>query len=289
MNESPSPNAFTRRQFLHTGLLTSATLVFTAAPTTSFAAVTKPAVDPSHGLKLGMASYSLRKFTLDQAIEMTHQAGLKYICLKDVHLPLNSSAETRREARTRIEAAGLTLLGGGVVYLKNEQEIRDALQYAKEAGMPTLVCAPDPAIIGTLEKLAQEFNIRIAIHNHGPDNNQYPSPLDAFKLVQDRDPHLGICMDVGHTVRLGQDPVDVMNRCAGRLYDFHIKDVTEAKPQGTTTEVGRGVIDIVAVLKGLVAMHYAGHVALEYEAHAENPMPGILESAGYMRGVLAVQ
>jgi sugar phosphate isomerase/epimerase len=213
---------------------------------------------------------------------------LKYISLKDVHLPLKSTTEEREAAHHKIEAAGLVLMGGGVIYLKNqEDEIRAAFAYVKDAGMPTMVCAPDPAALDTVERMAKQHDIRIAIHNHGPDNNQYPSPLDVLRLVKDRDPHMGICMDVGHTVRLGQDPVAVMRQCASRLYDFHIKDVTEATAKGASIEVGRGVIDIVAVLEELVGMKYPYHVALEHEANADNPLPAIIESVAYMRGVLA--
>ena len=130
-------------------------------------------------------------------------------------------------------------------------------------------------------------SLRIAIHNHGPTDKKYPSPLDVLRLVKDRDNHMGICMDVGHTVRIGEDPVPVINQCASRLYDFHMKDVTAAARDGKPTEVGRGIIDIVGVLRALVRIRYSHHVALEYEAKADAPMPGIMESLAFMRGVLA--
>jgi sugar phosphate isomerase/epimerase len=205
-----------------------------------------------------------------------------------MHLPMKSSRAERQEARAKIESAGLILLGGGVIYLNNnEAEIRAALEYVKDAGMPTMVCSPEPAALDTLERTAKEYDVRIAIHNHGPGDKRYPSPLDVMKLVKDRDPRMGLCIDVGHTVRLGEDPVAVIQACANRLYDFHIKDVTEATAKGGATEIGKGVIDIVAVLRALVGLNYAHHVALEYETNAEAPMPGMLESYGYLRGVLA--
>ncbi len=281
-------NALNRRRFLQAGLLSSAALAAGTFPANSFAGAAKAGGDPFRGLKMGVTTYTLRNFNLDQAIAMTREAGLKYISLKDVHLPLKSTPDERREARRKIEAAGLVLMGGGVIYFNNkEEEIRAAFDYAKDAGMPTMICAPDPAALDTIEKMAKQYDIRIAIHNHGPDKNQYPSPLDVLRLVKDRDAHMGICMDVGHTVRIGEDPVAVLQQCAGRLYDFHMKDVTEAAPKGTTIEVGRGVIDIVAVLKALVGLKFSYHVALEYEAHADAPMPGIVESLAYIRGVLA--
>jgi sugar phosphate isomerase/epimerase len=172
--------------------------------------------------------------------------------------------------------------------MKNDvEQIRDSFQYAKEAGMPTIVCSPDIEALDTVEKLAKEYNIRIAIHNHGPGDKKYPSPLDVLRLVKDRDEHMGICIDVGHTVRIGEDPIEAIHQCAKRLYDFHIKDESEAAPGGKPTEVGLGVIDIVGVLKALVDQRYAFHVGLEYEAKENDPLPGVIESFGYMRGVLA--
>jgi sugar phosphate isomerase/epimerase len=280
--------ALTRRRFLQASLLVSSSLATLAIPALARAGATKPQRDPLDGLKMGMASYTYRKFSLDQAIAMTKQAGVKYINLKDVHLALTSTAAECAAAHARIEAAGLTLMGGGVVYMKNnETEVRRDFEYAKNAGMPTIVCSPDLDALDLVEKTAKEFAIRAAIHNHGPSDKLYPSPRDVFKLVKDRDPVMGICMDVGHTVRIGEDPVAVIQDCAPRLYDFHIKDVTSPTAQGVSIEVGRGVIDIVGVLKALVAIKFTGHVGLEHEANPDAPQPGVLESVAYMRGILA--
>jgi len=139
-----------------------------------------------------------------------------------------------------------------------------------------------------VERAVRDFkDIRVAIHNHGPGDKRYPSPLDVLRLVESRDERIGICMDVGHTVRIGQDPVEVLHKCATRLYDFHMKDVTAAAAEGKPTEVGRGVIDIVGVLRALVALKWPYHVALEYEANGHAPLPGALESFGFIRGALA--
>jgi inosose dehydratase len=281
-------SALNRRRFLQTGLLGSTVLAAAALPISLGAAVTKADRDPFDGLRIGMASYTLRKFTLDQAIVMTKQAGVKYLCLKEVHLPFKSTTAERQEARRKIEAASLTLAGGGVIYMKNDAaEIRGIFEYAKDAGMPTIVCSPDPEALDTVEKMAKEYDLRIAIHNHGPTDKKYPSPRDVLRMVAKRDSRLGICMDVGHTVRIGEDPVAVIEECAGRLYDFHIKDVTAPTAQGGPIEVGKGVIDIVAVLKTLLKLRFPYCVNLEYEANADAPMPGVIASYAYIRGVLA--
>jgi inosose dehydratase len=284
MKHAFNPGTLDRRNFLKSGLLTSAALALTAAD----GAVTKTERPAYDGLKLGIASYTFRKFTLDQAIEMSKAAGAGYISLKDFHLPYKSTTAERREARKKIEAAGLVLISGGVIYMKNnEAEIRGFFDYARDAGMPTIVCSPDVEALDTVEKVVKEYDIRIAIHNHGPGDKKYPSPMDVLRLVKDRDPRMGLCIDVGHTVRLAEDPVAAIEQCSKRLYDFHIKDETEAAAKGKPTEVGRGVIDIVGVLKALVSIQYGYHVGLEYEAKETDPMPGVLESFGYMRGALA--
>jgi inosose dehydratase len=278
-----------RRSFLQTSLLgSSAALAAASLGGNVFGAVTKPESDPDGGLKLGIASYTFRNFTLDQAIDMTKQAGFKYINLKEVHLPLKSTTEERQAARHKIEAAGLKLMGGGVIYMKNnEAEIQRDFEYARDSGMPVIVCSPVPEALDMVEKKAREFNILIAIHNHGPTDKFYPSPMDVFARIKDRDPLMGICMDVGHTVRIGVDPVERIARCGSRLHDLHFKDVTKAAKDGKETELGRGVIDIVGVLKALSARKFPYHVGLEYEGNAFNPFPYVMECAGYLRGVVA--
>jgi len=279
-----------RRRFIQTGLLGSAAALAAAnLGPNAFAAVTKPERDPDGGLKLGMASYTYRKFPLDEAIAMTKQAGFKYINLKDAHLKLDSTSAERQAARQKIEAAGLKLMGGGVIYIKNDEaQIQRVFEYAKDAGMPVIVCSPVPNALDAIEKKAKEFDILIAIHNHGPDMDKtYPSPLDILPLIKDRDPVMGICMDIGHTVRAGVDPVECVERCGGRLLDMHMKDVTKAAKEGKATELGKGVIDIVALLKALSARKFPYHIGLEYEANGDNPQPYVMECAGYLRGVMA--
>lgn len=284
MNKTVTIN---RRGFLQAGLAGS-TVLAAAWPKIMFGQEAQGGRDPYRGLKVGIASYSLRKFSLDDAIAKTKEAGVKYICLKDVHLPLKSSTAQRQEARRKIEAAGLVLMGGGVIYLSNkEEEVRNAFEYAKDAGMPTIVCSPDPAAMDTVEKFAKEYKIRIAIHNHGPGDKRYPSPLDVLKMVKDRHELMGICMDVGHSVRLGEDPLAVIKQCGSRLYDFHIKDVNAATAKGAAVVMGKGIIDIPGVLKALLSLKYSYHVALEHEIDADAPMPGIIESFACMRRALA--
>jgi sugar phosphate isomerase/epimerase len=277
-----------RRQFFKAGLLGSTAWAALGAPGHLIAGVTKAKRALYDGLKLGIASYTFRKFSLEQAIAMSKEAGAVSISVKDFHLPYKSTSAERQEARRKVEAAGLELASGGVIYMKNnDAEIRRLFEYAKEAGLPTIVCSPDVEALDTVEKMVKEYNIRIAIHNHGPGDQKYPSPLDVLRLVKDRDERMGVCIDVGHTVRIGEDPVEAIHQCAKRLYDFHMKDETEATAKGKPIAVGLGVIDIVGVLKALLEIKYASNIGLEYEDKENDPMPGVFESFGYLRGALA--
>ena len=282
---STLPAALNRRQFLHTHMLGLAAFATADLPV---ALLGQAAADPWHGLKLGVASYSFRKFTLDQAIAMTVELGLKYISLKDVHLPLQSTTAERQEARKKVEAAGLTIISGGVIAMPDKEEvIRNAFQYAKDAGMPTIVCAPAKEAMDTVEKMVKEFDIRIAIHNHGPGDKVFPSPLDALAAVEHRDPRCGLCIDVGHTVRIGDNAVADIQKCASRLFDFHLKDVSAARPVGKAVVIGTGVIDIPAVLKALVDAKFSGHLGIEFEINDTDPLPGMKQSVAYLRKAFA--
>ncbi|MEW6236765.1 MAG: sugar phosphate isomerase/epimerase [Candidatus Omnitrophota bacterium] len=241
------------------------------------------------GLKVGIASYSTREFTLDQTIEMAKRLDVRYLTLKDFHLKMDTTAEERNEAARKIKDAGLVLMGGGVIYMKNdEKQVRNAFEYARDAGMPVIVGAPDIDALPLVEKMVNEFDIKVAIHNHGPGDNKYPSPLDAYRCALPYDKRIGLCIDIGHSVRWGDNEIEVIRAVKDRLYDFHIKDVSARAKEGKMIEIGRGVIDIPGVLKTLMEIGFTGHVALEYEKESKDPLPGMAESFGYLRGVLAV-
>ena len=273
-----------RRQFLQAGVFGSAAIA-AGFPARLRGADDK---DPWRGLKMGVASYSLRNYSLDQAIAMTKELGVNYICLKDKHLKLDSTKEVREEAHRKVVAAGLTLMSCGVIDMPNkESTVRNAFQYAKDASIPTIVCSPAPDALDLVEKMVKEFDIRIAIHNHGPGDKKFPSPLGALLSVQDRDPRMGICIDVGHTTRLGEDPVAAIHRCAKRLYDFHMKDVSAAKADAKAVVIGKGVINIRAVLRAMLDVKFAGLVGMEYEVAGNDPLPGMKESMAFLRETMA--
>jgi len=276
-----------RRRFLQLTAL-GATATFSGisgpAPRTAQAAAASPAKPK---LKLGLASYTLRKFDLDQTLAMTKRVGLKYIAFKSFHLPLDSSPDHIRAVVAKVKGAGLELYGGGVIYMRNEEQVRQAFEYAKAAGMTTIIGVPAHNLLPLVDRLVKDYDIKVAIHNHGPGDKVYPIPASAYALIKDLDPRIGLCNDIGHTCRSGIDPSVSVEKYADRLHDVHVKDVSAAVREGHTVEVGRGVIDIPKFLRTLVKIDYQGIVSFEYEKDENDPLPGLAESVGYVRGVLA--
>ena len=239
-------------------------------------------------LKLGLASYSMREFPLDQALAWAKLMDVKYMTFKDVHIPRTDPPEATRALRAKIEAAGITIMGGGTITIPNDPvKIKKEFEYAKNAGFPLIYVDPDPAALDTLEQMAKTYDIRVAIHNHGPENKNWPAPRDAYAAVKSRDKRLGLCIDIGHTLRTGTDPVQACRECRDRLYDMHVKDLATKTERESQVEVGRGIIDFPGLFKTLIEIGYQGQVGLEYEINAKAPLPGMIESMAYMRGVLA--
>jgi sugar phosphate isomerase/epimerase len=274
-----------RRRFLTTA--TAAAAWTTVRPLPGFDTAALAASAPVK-LKLGVASYSMREFTLDQTLEMARTLGVTRMTFKDVHVPRTDPPEATRALRAKIEAAGITIMGGGTITIKNDPAaIEKEFVYAKNAGFPLIFADPEPAALDTIERFAKSYDIRVAIHNHGPEDKRWPRPQDAYAAIKSRDKRLGLCIDVGHTTRTGADPVQACRECRDRLYDMHVKDLASKTEKESQVEVGRGVIDFPGLFRTLIEIGYQGQVGLEYEINAKNPLPGMSESMAYMRGVLA--
>lgn len=282
----PLSIAPTRRDLLRLAGVAVTSPVWATASASFASDVAKPTKKPSP-LKIGIASYSLRNFPLDRVLEACKEMGVRHLTLKDVHLSRTDPPETTRALRQKIEAAGVTIMGGGTLTWKvnDEAEIRRDFEYAKNGGFPLMVCSPAPETLDTVEKLVKEYDIKVAIHNHGPEDKWYPAPKDALDKIGSRDPRMGICMDIGHATRAGADIVASVGLAGPRLLDLHIKDLADASNRDSQVEVGRGLLDIPSLFKALVKARYAGHVALEYEIKAKDPFAGMHESLAYMRGV----
>lgn len=245
-------------------------------------------LNDSGKIKLGIASYTFREFSLEETLRMTKQVGMDYIALKSMHLPLDKSDSEILGVKNKIEKAGIKLYGAGVVYMKNEDEVVNAFRYAKAAGMKTIIGVPDHELLDLVEKKVKETDIQVAIHNHGPGDDLYPSPESIIDKIGNRDKRIGMCMDIGHTQRIGLDPASEALKYFDRLLDVHLKDVDKSTPEGDTVEIGRGVIDIQAFLQVLLENRYSGIASFEYEKDGKDPLAGLAESIGYVKGVLSL-
>jgi sugar phosphate isomerase/epimerase len=248
----------------------------------------KPQLMGSEKIRLGIASYTFREFSLKETLIMTKKVGMDYIALKSTHLPLDTTDNKIMEVKNQVEKAGITLYGAGVVYMKNEEEVLNAFRYAKAAGMKTIIGVPNHDLLDLVEKQVKETDIQVAIHNHGPGDDLYPSPESIIEKVGNRDKRIGMCLDIGHTQRIGLDPASEALKYFNRLLDVHLKDVDKSTPEGDTVEIGRGVIDIQAFLRVLLENQYSGVASFEYEKDGKDPLAGLAESVGYVKGILSL-
>ena len=274
---------FSRRNFLRI-----AGVGAVAAQTPSLLASNPPS--PVKGkdipFQLGIASYTFREFSLEDTIEMTSRLDIKKLCLKSMHMPLNATPEEIKNMAAKVREAGIDLYGGGVIYMRSAEEVENAFAYAGHAGMKVIVGVPEHELLELCNKKVRETGILLAIHNHGPGDEKYPTPESAYKLIKEMDPGMGLCVDIGHTVRIGVDPIEDTAKYIDRVHDIHIKDEDKAEASGQTCEIGHGVIDIPGFLKMLIEKNYNKVVSFEYEKDGKDPLDGLAESVGYVRGVL---
>jgi len=275
-----------RRHFLQGGTLAAAAAV---APRSSLGLTPKQETGKPCPIQLGIATYTFRAFQRDKMIGFLKQLNIDQINAKDIKDHLPSDAQQEQAALKDYSAAGIKLHAAGAIYFRKDEDedIRAKFEYCKRAGIGVIVAGdPTPETLPRVEKFVKQYDIRIAIHNHGPEDPVWPSPLDILKLVKNLDPRIGCCIDVGHTVRAGTDVVEAINAVGPRLFNMHIKDLSDFKSKESQVAVGRGLMPIREIFAALARINYKGFVDLEYEIHEDEPMPGVIESIAYMRGVL---
>jgi sugar phosphate isomerase/epimerase len=275
-----------RRNFLQSGTL------FVAGAAVSRSASAMPPSEETgkpSPVQLGIATYTFRNFARDKMIEFLKELRINQINAKDVkdHLPTDQQQE---EAAVKdYDAAGIKLHAAGAIYFRKDEDndIRAKFEYCKRAGIGVIVAGdPTPETLPRVEKFVKEYDIRIAIHNHGPEDPVWPSPLDILKLVKKYDPRIGCCIDVGHTARAGTDVVEAIHTAGPRLLNMHMKDLADFKSKESQVAVGQGKMPVREIFTALAQINYKGFVDLEYEIKADDPLPGAMESVAYMRGVL---
>jgi sugar phosphate isomerase/epimerase len=287
MNNHPS-----RRQMLKASALAAAALPFTSSlsESTSVKAALPENADAWHGLKVGVATYTFRELPIEKCIAGVKRVNLQYVSIKNVknHVDLSHTPEERRTRAQMFRDAGITPLSVGNVSLKNDEaDIRRAFEYARDCGVKVMVCAPPKDAVPLLDKFVKEFDIKLAIHNHGPEDKNFPSPYDVWNAVEKYDERIGLCIDVGHTARANVNPAEAIVKCRARLYDLHIKDIYALGNKNTPIEAGRGILDLKSIYAALLKIKYQGLVGWEYEKDGTDPLPGLAESVGYTKGLMS--
>lgn len=238
-------------------------------------------------VRLGVASYTFRKFDAAHLIEFMQQLKCPYLHVRDVHLPMTPLEDVAAKAAA-FRAAGLTLTGVGNVSLTKDDEVdvRAKFEYAKAAGVGLMACAASHTALPRLERFVREYDIRLALHNNGPTNKEFPAPVDVLNAVKNLDPRMGCCVDVGAAIRAGAEPLASIRAAGARLFQIHMKDVADRSATASDVAVGEGVMPVRAIFAALAEMKYAGYVDLEFEIMPDDPMPGVVESFAFMRGVM---
>ena len=212
-------------------------------------------------LSLGLATYSLRKLPTDDAIRALGVLGITRVSLFRVHMPIveGTPGGDCRVIAKKFRDAGITVTGTGVVTLKNsEGAMRRAFECGRAAGLTTMTASyavpPDKDALLLTERFVREYDIRIAFHNHGPEDTIFPSPYDVMRAVEPYDERMGLCIDVGHSARAGVDPAEAIIKCRARLYDVHLKDTVAGVgvKKDVPVVLGNGRLDLRAIMAALL-------------------------------------
>jgi sugar phosphate isomerase/epimerase len=242
--------------------------------------------DDGELFKVAIAGYTFVNFNLDETLKMMKEVDVHYLCIKDFHLPLNSTDEEIAAFHAKLASYDVTGYAVGPIYMKTKEEVDRAFDYAKRVGVKLIVGVPNHDLLPYVDKKVKEYDFKYAIHLHGPDIELYPHATDIYENVKDLDPRIGMCLDIGHDARAGHDPIADLKEYSDRVFDIHMKNTTAATKAGKTGEIGRGIIDIPAFVKMLREVKYTGACSLEYERNMKAPLAGIAESIGYFRGVI---
>ena len=239
----------------------------------------------SDDFRIGVAGYTYRNFDIDQTLAFLKSMGVKYLSVKDFWLPLDSTKEQMEAFKAKCAQYGVEGYILGPIYMRNEAEVDRAFAYAERYGSKVFIGVPTYELIDYVIKKVADTGIKVAIHTHGPDGQPFPNIQKVVELVKDPKLGVGCCMDLGHSVRMGEDIVKDMKKYKDWIYDIHIKDESEASKKGQTWEMGRGVMDFKPIVETLRKIGYKGVVSLEFEKNGNNPHSGVAESIGYLRGV----
>jgi inosose dehydratase len=234
------------------------------------------------GFPMGIQSYSLRAFGIDGpegALAKIHELELHWVEFFRAHFPPTQDPAKIQEMKDKLAKYGLTISAHGVQGFNKDHDANEAFfKFAKAAGIRNISADPTPDAFDSLDKLVARYDIRIAIHNHGP-GARYDKIDNLLDAVKGRDKRIGACADLGHYIRSAEDPVEVIQKIGDRLFGVHLKDFAEQKKQTKGVLLGKGHLDVVGVFKALKKVKFPadGALSLEYEENPNDPMGEIKE------------
>jgi sugar phosphate isomerase/epimerase len=266
-----------RREFLGRAALAGAGLALSSG-------VAAAADDPYAGFKVGAQSYTWRNFNLEQALTKMQELGLKYVEFATGHVPATATPEQLKAFVRLCNDHGVTPAAWGVhPFGKDQDKNRKLFEAAKLLGVQVMSADPSPDSFDNLDKLVEEYDVAVAIHPHGPSGknlHRWYSAEIILAAVKDHHPKIGSCLDTGHLIRSAQppfgkklDPAQQIRVMGKRNFGVHLKDHDNEKREDVV--FGQGVLDVSSVLKALRDVGFTGAVAIEYEAHPENPSPDV--------------
>ena len=272
----------TRRSFLAGAATAAGCAAMSTLGRTAFAAA-------AGNLNLGVQLYSLRGYKVDEALSHARDLGFKFVEFYPGMYPINSDAEAIAAMKKKLADLGLTISAHGVNgFSKDAAANRKVFEFAKAAGIRTLSADPSPESFASLDELVKEFDIKVAIHNHGP-THRYNKAIDVLQAIEKHDPRIGACADLGHFIRSGERPVEVIRLLKGRLYGVHLKDFAEMQDKTKGVILGKGHMDVPAVMEALVAAKFPadGALSIEYEENPQNPLDDLRQCAEAARAAIA--
>jgi sugar phosphate isomerase/epimerase len=274
-------NRLSRRHFLKAGLAAAG-----AAAVPGLLWADDPPADPFGGFSVGVQSYTFRNFNLEQTLQRTHDLGLRHIEFYRGHVPVTSTAEQIRAVKALCRRYEVTPVAFGVESFTSDHNAnRRLFQFARDLGVGTLSADPSPDSLDSLDRLVREFDIKIAIHPHGPQGerlHRWYSAETIMAAVRDHDRRIGSCLDTGHLIRCAQrpferrlDPPAQIRVMGERNYGLHLKDHDNTRREDVI--FGRGPLNVLNVLRALRdrAVNFRGYISIEYEANPDNPVPDV--------------
>ena len=254
--------------------------------------------------KLGIAGYTFNNVGLDKGLATMKAIDCHYLCHKDKFLSYDATEEEIKAYYEKLKAARVECTATGPLYACDKASLVKQFEFAKKAGIKILIGVPyevekgkkdgwgsqrreSDAVLDIIDELVKKYDVYYAIHNHGPDlPTLYPTGDSIMKRIEKRDARIGICFDVGHERRAGNDPIEFIRRHSDRIFDIHLKNIKIDKVRNLAKEGPRGELDIPGILTALTEVGYKGVCHIEYEKDFNDNAMGLAESVGYYRGVM---